>query len=133
MTTEITFPGRVPGNNGKDGLMRMHHRKRLKLTEAYKMHIWRFTRYQHKGPVRVELTRYGYGVQPDNDNLVSTGKLLMDAFVLARVIIDDKPAIIVEPIYSFKRVGKPSEQRTEIRITDVAPGTQQQPIKFSIA
>lgn len=120
MITEIVFPGRVPGNNGKGGLLRMHHRKKADLLKSYWGHIRGLTRNRHPGPVKLELIRYYYATEMDYDNLVSTGKLLLDAFKAAGVIVDDKPTIIVEREYTSLRVRKAHEQRTLIRFTDIA-------------
>ncbi|ARK09061.2 hypothetical protein A6C57_01310 [Fibrella sp. ES10-3-2-2] len=117
MITEITFPGYVPGNNGPKGLLRMHHRKKADLKEKYWGHIRSLTRNRHPGQVRLELIRYGCGQEPDYDNLVSTGKLLLDAFKLAKVIVDDKPAIIAERDYRWERVKLSHFQKTVVRFT----------------
>ena len=118
ITTEIVFSGYVPGNNGPKGLLRMHYRKRIALRDAYQIHIRSQTRHRHPGPVAMVLTRYGIGREMDFDNLVSTGKVLTDAFVLAGVIFDDNPAIITQRTYRFVRVRTAAEQKTVVCFTD---------------
>jgi hypothetical protein len=119
MTTEIIFPGRVPGMNGPDGIIRMRHRDRKALKNGYYYQIRSATTNQHPGKVRLELVRHSIGTPMDYDNLVSTGKLIMDCMKLARVIIDDKPAIIAERDYSQTKAINQASQFTLIRIIDL--------------
>lgn len=119
MTTEITFPGFVPGNNGPKGLLRMNWRKRKKLLDTYVWWVRSKTKNRHPGQVKFTLIRHSIGVQMDFDNLVSTGKLTGDSLVLAGVIIDDKPAIIKQREYIQVKVASKNEQKTVILIEDV--------------
>lgn len=118
MTTEIIFPGSLPGNNGEDGLLRMHHKRKTELRNQYFYHIRTITRNRHPGKVRFELIRHSTGPPMDYDNLVSTGKIPTDALKLAGVIIDDKPAVIVERDYSQTKALNQKSQMTVIRIID---------------
>lgn len=117
MTTEITFPGKVPGMNGKGGLIRMHWTKKKKLKEAYTWLVRQATKNVHPGKVSIEMIRYSAGVTMDFDNLVSTGKVPLDAIVCAGVIQDDKDGVIVKRSYRQEKC-KVLEQRTVITITD---------------
>lgn len=119
MKTEIIFPGTVPGNNGKGGLLRMPHKTKTKLKNSYIYQVRSITRNRHTGPVRFELIRHSTGPPMDYDNLVSTGKLLTDAIVLAGVIPDDNRFIIVEREYSQTKAINAESQYTLVRIIDL--------------
>lgn len=119
MVTEIIFPGVLPGNNGKDGLIRIRGRARTALKNACFWQIRSSTTNQHKGPVRLELVRHSIGGLMDRDNLVSTGKIPIDALVKAKVIPDDNPTIITESDYSQTRAKNQATQFTVIRIIDL--------------
>ena len=118
MTTQITFQGKIPGMNGKVGLIRMHWTKKKKLKDMYTWLVRQATKNVHLGKVSIELIRYSSGTPMDYDNLVSTGKLIFDSIVSAGVILDDKDSIIVERKYRQEKC-KILEQRTVITITDV--------------
>jgi len=119
MTTELIFPGFVPGNNGKEGLLRMSHKAKTRLRNQYFYQVRSSTRNRHTGPVRFELIRHSTGPPMDYDNLVSTGKLPTDAIVLAGVIPDDAPNVIVERDYQQTRALNQKAQMTVIRIIDI--------------
>ncbi len=113
---EITFLGKVPGNNGAGGLLRMHWRARGKLADDYQ-YIAAMARLQPMaGPIRLELVRYSTGRPSDFDNLVSTGKLILDAIVKAGILPDDNPAVIAERSYTQERAASKDQQRTVIRL-----------------
>lgn len=122
MTTELTFPGRVVGMNAKGGLLRMHWTKKKLLKRRFLWLVHEQTRAKHAGRVELKLIRYSAGVPMDYDNLVSTGKILIDAIVSAGVIIDDKEAIIAKREYTQQKC-KIVDQRTVIIITDHEPPT----------
>lgn len=118
-TTEIVFPGKVPGNNGPGGLLRMHWAAKAKFLASC-MWLVRFaTKAKHTGPVRLELVRYSTGGPMDYDNLVSTGKFLVDAVVRAGVLPDDNPHVIAERHYSQVKAKSKADQRTVLRIIDL--------------
>ncbi len=118
-STEIVFQGRVVGNNGKGGLLRMHWMAKTKLLNQYQWAVSAGAGFKkHRGPVKLELTRHSSGVEMDYDNLVSTGKLLIDAIVKAGVLPDDNQAVIAERSYRQVKAKKDA-QRTVIRITDL--------------
>ena len=120
MTTELIFPGVVPGNNGPDGLLRMSVKQKGRLKKSYFYHIRSLTRHRHIGKVKFELVRHSIGPPMDFDNLVSTGKLIADQLKATGVILDDKPAIIVEREYTQTKAMNQQSQFTLIRIVDVA-------------
>lgn len=120
---EITFCCVVPGNNGPNGLMRAHWTERGRLIGQYEWIITAARLRHMPGPVRLELIRYSTGPQMDYDNLVSTGKLLIDALVRCRVLEDDKPTVIAERVYTQERAASKDAQRTVIRLTDLATPT----------
>ena len=120
MTTEITFFGRLPGNNGVGGLLRLHWAKRKKLAERLDWIVRASTTYCHLGAVHLELVRYTTSsIQLDFDNLVSTGKYPIDAIVRRKVIVDDNPNVIVSRVYRQEKVKNKDEQRTVISLVDV--------------
>lgn len=119
MITELIFPGSLPGNNGKGGLLRMHHRQKTRLRNEYFYQVRSLTTNRHTGPVRLELVRHSTGPTMDYDNLVSTAKTVLDAIVLAGVIPNDSPSIIVERNYSQTKAINQKSQMTVIRIIDI--------------
>jgi hypothetical protein len=113
---EITFLGKVPGNNGANGLLRMHWRKRLEYQKAYRVQVAAARLCPMAGPVRLELVRYSIGPLMDYDNLVSTGKSTIDALVRCGILPDDNPTIIAERSYTQERAESKEAQRTVIRL-----------------
>lgn len=113
---EITFPLKVPGNNGPAGLLRLHWRLKLALQNAYTKRVWAAQLRRYVGPVRLELVRYSIGRQMDYDNLVSTGKMLVDALVRNSILPDDNPTVIAERSYTQERAESKEAQRTVIRL-----------------
>jgi hypothetical protein len=116
---EITFDFVVPGNNGAAGLIRMHWTKRQSLGGLFGWKVRAAQLRPMLGPVRLELTRYSIGPQMDYDNLVSTGKLPIDALVRGGILPDDKPAVIAERTYTQLRAESKASQRTVIRLTQL--------------
>ena len=119
MTTEITFPGIIAGMNGKFGLLRTHWTKRVKIRDTYVWWIKCKTKNRHAGAVKMTLTRHSTRRMADYDNLVSTGKNLVDALVIAGVITDDNMNIIKEREYIQVKAKSKLEQKTVITITDI--------------
>jgi|GEM_PF-1645837 len=119
LITEIIIPGRVPGMNGPDGLIRMPHWKQKEIFERYQLLIRQATRNRHTPPVRIELIRHSIGRPMDYDNLVSTGKKLWDAAVACQLIPDDNPQVIQQREYSQQRAINRHTQMTVIRIIDL--------------
>lgn len=52
---------------------------------------------------RPKLIRYS-SADPDFDNLVSSFKWVVDGLIDAGIIISDKPSVIGQPIYKWKKV-----------------------------
>ena len=123
LKTELTFPGVLPGNNGSKGLLRMHWAARNKLRDQFTWLVRSLTKNKHAGKVKLQLIRYHAGISMDYDNLVSTGKLIVDSIVLANVIIDDKESIIAQRDYRQVKVKTKGEQKTVIIIEDLSCGT----------
>lgn len=119
MVTEIVFPGNVPGNNGRDGIIRMKRKVKTNLKNNYFYQVRSSTRNQHKGPVRMELIRHSTGKPMDYDNLVSTGKLIIDAIVKAGVLPDDNDMVIADRVYTQTKALNQRSQMTVIRIIDL--------------
>lgn len=118
MTTILTIPEKVPSNNGRNGLIRMHWTKRRKKVDDW---VWLFraqTQNRHTTPVTIEITHYYVGAPiSDYDNLVSACKLIFDALKKAGVIVDDHQAITGVPVLNQVRVKKKSEVKSIIKIT----------------
>lgn len=117
--TELVFMGKVPGMNGRDGLIRMGHRRKKTLRDRYQLLAMAQKVREHTGPVRVELIRHSIGRPMDYPNLVSTEKLLLDAIVLAKILPDDNNKVIVERIFTQTRALHRHTQMTVIRIIDL--------------
>lgn len=113
---EIAFNEVVPGNNGAGGLLRSHWTRKRRLLASYEWVVGAARLAPMLGPVRLELVRYSIGPSMDYDNLVSTGKLLVDAIVRCGILPDDKPAVIAERDYRQVRTNDKASQRTVIRL-----------------
>ena len=119
-SSEMVFFGKLPGANGKDGLLRMHWSKRSQLAWRLQMEVLIARPPKMAGPVKLELIRYSTGRHMDYDGLVSTGKLPIDALVRCGILPDDNPQVITERVYTQARC-RPNEQRTLIRLTQLQP------------
>lgn len=117
----LIFHGNVPGNNGPGGLLRMHWSRRQKLRTEYEWVVSAAKLPRLAGPVRLVLTRYSTGPQMDYDNLVSTGKLLIDALVNCGILPDDSPAVIVERLYRQLPAPGRAHQKTIISLAPFNP------------
>lgn len=119
MTTILQIPGRVPSNNGKDGLLRMHYRQKAELKGIWTMLFRSQARgKKHEGPVLITITRYCVKALEDFDNLVSTMKIPMDAVKAAGIIVDDKMRVIGQPEFRQVLVGNKLQEKYVIEITD---------------
>lgn len=120
MKTILTIPGKVPSNNGKNGLLRMHWRKRGKLCDSYQWVFREQTQNRHIGRVKMHVTHY-YAGSPiaDYDNLVSTIKIPLDAIKKNGVIVDDRQLITGIPTFEQIWVKKKNDVRTVIEIIDL--------------
>lgn len=120
MTTTITIPEKVPGLNGKGGLKREHWAAYKKRRDRYQYTAMSQTRNCHPGKVRIILTRYSTGIEMDYDNLVATGKPILDALKTAGIIKDDSQQIIVSRDYRSVRLSPKDKDRqmTQLMIID---------------
>lgn len=67
---------------------------------------------------RVELTRCSSS-RPDADNLASSFKFVLDGLVLARVIADDKPSVIGQPVFAWEKTS-PRKGCVRIKVEELA-------------
>ncbi|PMD94868.1 hypothetical protein BWI97_15845 [Siphonobacter sp. BAB-5405] len=120
MTTTITIMEVIPGLNGSKGLKRENHHAYKKRRDRYQWTVTYQTRNRHPGKVKFILTRYSIGPEMDFENLTATGKCLTDAIVLAGVIKDDSPKIIVQREYRNVIIPRKerSQQKTTITLID---------------
>ena len=113
----------APGLNGSGGLMRLHWRKLRKLRDSFAYGILAdilqlppADRSAFPLPMAtVTITRVACGVRPDDDNLRSSAKLILDALVDARVLVDDSPSHVTHTV-AWLRAAKPAEQRTVVHV-----------------
>lgn len=120
MKTILTIPAKIPSNNGKNGLLRMHWSKRGKLKRLWSELFLTQTNNAHKGRVKIHFTHYHRGMAiQDAENLSSTSKIPLDALVLAGIITDDKMKVIGTPTFSQVRIQDKFSVRTVIEITDL--------------
>ncbi len=118
METTLTIPKKVPSNNGKNGLIRMHWTKRRTWVE-YMMNVFRAqTKNRHTTPVSIHIIHYYLG-RPisDYDNLVSTCKLIFDALKKNGIIVDDHQLITGIPTFEQIKVKSKSEIKSVIHIS----------------
>lgn len=118
MRTTINIEGLMDGLNGPEGLIRQHWTKRQGKKKKYKLLIKQQTKNKHLGPVKVTYRTYTNRFK-DWDNYGASFKLLGDALVDNKVIVDDSPKYIAifEPLQI--KVGTRKEQRIEIVIEDI--------------
>lgn len=120
MKTIVTIPGKVPSNNGKNGLLRMHWSRRGRLKKMWKLLFLSQTHNAHTGRVKIHFTHYHRGMAiQDAENLSSTSKIPLDALVAAGIITDDKMKVIGTPTFSQVRVRENHDVRTVIEIIDL--------------
>lgn len=115
----ITLDFLTPGLNGSDGLIRGHFFAAKKRKDALYviMRSWRNKGFVFSGKVKIEYIRYSNRLM-DWDNAAASFKHIGDAMVMAGIIKDDNPAVVVEFIPRQFKVKK-AEERTEIVITDL--------------
>lgn len=125
MKTTLTIPAKVPSNNGKGGLLRMHWRKRGQLCERYQWLFREQTQNRHIGRVQIRVTHYYTGSPlQDYDNLVSTLKIPLDAIKKNAIIVDDHQLITGVPTFEQVRVKHKRDVRTVIEIQDLTDVNQ---------
>lgn len=93
----------LPPINSADGT---HWRKRQKLRKDWENRVWIMTTNRKPGAplarARVTITRFS-ARQPDFENLAQGGKFLLDGLVKVGVLVDDKPAVIGQPVYLWEK------------------------------
>lgn len=98
----------------------MHWAKREKLKKTWALEF-RYL-FGPKKPMlqrcKIKYTRFSTGTLDEADNLPGSFKCVGDALVLAGVIKDDSPAVIVSFEAKQVRVKTRKEQRTEITIEE---------------
>lgn len=120
MKTTLTISAKVPSNNGKNGLLRMHWRRRGDLCTAYQWEFRKQTQNRHTGRVKIHVTHYYIGSPiADYDNLVSTIKIPMDAIKKNGIIVDDHQLITGIPTFEQVRVKRQADVKTVIEIFDL--------------
>ncbi|RIV19742.1 hypothetical protein DYU11_22700 [Fibrisoma montanum] len=119
MRTELIIPEHVPSLNGKGGMLRSHWSKKTAIIKKYRWFFRSLTTNQHKGQVRMTITRMSLNPTMDYDNLVGCYKHHVDAIKAAGIITDDGPKVIVESRYEQVRALDKTQQRTLILIEDV--------------
>lgn len=67
--------------------------------------------------VALTLTRYSTR-EPDRDGLAGSFKYVVDGLVKAKIIVDDKPSIVVECDYKWEKT-KLAEQKIEVIIKPI--------------
>ncbi len=95
----LTIDGIISGLNGDKGLMRAHwsETKRMKNIYAEIIRIDILNKKVHSHPGKVKIRYIGYKSHlMDWDNFCSSFKHIGDALVEARVIVDDKPSIVIQ-------------------------------------
>lgn len=121
MITTLVIPEKVPSNNGANGLLRMHWRKRVALCNAYQWTFKEQTQNRHLGRVKIHVTHYHTGSPiQDYDNLVSTIKIPLDAIKKNGIVVDDNQLITGIPTFEQIRVKKARMIKTVIVITDLS-------------
>ncbi|AXE16240.1 hypothetical protein DR864_00410 [Runella rosea] len=120
MKTIVTIPEKVPSNNGKRGLLRMHWSRRGDLKKKWTRLFLTQPHNIHTGRVKIHFTHYHRGMAiQDAENLSSTSKIPLDALVAAGIITDDKMKVIGTPTFSQVRVKENHQVQTIIEIEDL--------------
>jgi len=117
MKTVIEIKGVIPGLNGSDGLIREHWATAKKNKTKYLYLIRSQTKNRHKGAVRIQYIGYK-SILMDWDNFAASFKHIGDSLVDSKVIVDDKPDIIVDFIPFQKKCSR-KEQKIVVIIEDV--------------
>lgn len=116
MITKLVLDELPPGLNGNEGLIREHWAARKKRKDRYFIKLRSQTLNRHLGTVRIIYTRYTSSFM-DWDNAAASVKLILDSLKDAKIIIDDKPSIVIEFTPRQIKV-KRDQQRVEIIIED---------------
>lgn len=98
----------------------MRESKKWQKLVAEQMLINRWNVLEPLKKAKLTITRYSVR-EPDFDNLVSSGKFLIDALVKNKVLIDDKVSIIGESKYLWQKVSKLKEQKVKVEVISEFP------------
>lgn len=116
----LSIDGLVAGLNGDKGLMRSHWSNTKRQKELYQMiiadHVREKKVRKHEGKVTIQYIGYK-SVLMDWDNFCSSFKHIGDALVKSKIIVDDKPSVVIQFIpqqIKCKRV----EQKVIVIIKD---------------
>jgi len=123
VTLRFFLPLKPPGLNGPKGLMRMHYRERVRLTEVFDLAVLAAlpSRNLIPGPVRVTYTVH-YARQPrDPDNLAASLKFPLDAVVKAGVLEDDGPHVVAELVTRQIKVPRVKDEGCTLEIEQLSP------------
>ncbi len=117
----LTIDGIISGLNGDKGLMRAHwsETRRMKNIYAEIIRIDMLNKKVHYHPGKVKIRYIGYkSILMDWDNFCSSFKHIGDALVEAKVIVDDKPSIVIE--FKPEQIKcKRTDQKVVIIIEDI--------------
>ncbi len=119
MKVTLIIPENVDGLNGKNGLLRAHWSARKKKKESWSWLFLAQTHVRFKGKVNITITRSYKTTKMDYDNLVSTGKVPLDALVKAGIIEDDNSKIIERIDYRQAKIGKNDNYFFRIEIEQI--------------
>ncbi len=116
----LTINELIPGLNGDKGLMRSHWTKIKKTKQHYKhiisTHLQNGSIHRHPGKVKITYTGHK-SILMDWDNFCASFKHIGDALVDSKIIIDDKPSIVVQ--FAPQQIKcKRKEQKVVITIED---------------
>ncbi len=112
MVSEFLIPYATPSLNETLKESDAAKAKRRKLYEQY---IWVAQQKKHPGPVRLEIIRHCSGTL-DDDNFTGGCKTLQDALVNMKIIVDDNPAIIVQPVYEQVKISRTLKPFTIVKV-----------------
>lgn len=115
ITTVILKNSDVPSMNI---LLRMHWTKRAKMLEQIQWKIRSQTVSRHPGKVRIVFHRFAVKLM-DWDNYAGAFKFIGDALHGNKIIVDDKPAIVVEFIPKQTQVDTLKQQKILLTIEDI--------------
>lgn len=113
----LTFrhPHMPPTLNGDNGLLRMHWSKRGQLKHSFQWEIKTQCKTKFDGQVEVTIINHAITLM-DWDNLAGRFKIIGDALVANKQLLDDSPKIVVAFNMEQYRVHKRADVKLEIVI-----------------
>lgn len=116
LATVLKFENRkFPGLNG---ILKLNRYAKIDIIRNFRWIIKSQTKNRHLSTVRITFTRYACSLQ-DWDNFAGGFKYVGDALVREMVIVDDKPAVVLEFLPKQVKVKTKAEERTMILIEDL--------------